>query len=76
MSYELCAFVLCLVSCVLILESYELYDILGNKVMNSQLLSNNNKVNVSTKNLNQGIYFYKIKRNKDTIASDKLVIIK
>jgi PKD repeat protein len=55
---------------------FELYDVLGNKVMCRQLLRNNNKVNVSTKNLNQGIYFYKIILNNNIIASDKLVIIK
>jgi len=66
----------CLVSCVLILESYELYNILGTLVKKIQLISNNNKTNVSTKNLNHGIYFYKIILNNNIIASDKLVIIK
>jgi hypothetical protein len=55
---------------------FELYDVLGNKVMSRQLPSNNNKTNVSTKNLTDGIYSYKIVVNNKVISTDKLIIIK
>ena len=55
---------------------FELYDILGSKVMYRQLLSNNNKVNVSTKSLNKGVYSYRITVNDKVISTDKLIIIK
>jgi len=55
---------------------FELYDVLGNKVMSRQLPGNNNKVNVSTKSFNKGVYSYRITVNDKVISTDKLIIIK
>ncbi len=44
--------------------------------MSRQLPGNNNKVNVSTKSLNKGVYSYRILVNDKVISTDKLIIIK
>ncbi len=53
---------------------FEIFSLSGNKIASYKLKQGKNIL--SAKNLSQGIYSYKIIVNKNTIASDKLVIIK
>ena len=53
---------------------FEIFSLSGNKIVSYKLKQGKNIL--SAKNLSQGIYSYKIIVNKNTIASDKLVIIK
>jgi uncharacterized repeat protein (TIGR03803 family) len=53
---------------------FEIFSLSGNKIVSYKLKQGKNIL--SAKNLSQGIYSYKIIANKNTIASDKLVIIK
>ena len=58
----------------LIKSSFELYNLLGKKIINTQLTRN--KTNISVSNIDDGIYYYKITHNNQTINNGKLVIIK
>jgi hypothetical protein len=49
-----------------------LFDIVGKKVSEMELLNGNNTLNIE--NLNPGIYFYSIKRNGNIIETKKLVV--
>ena len=55
-------------------STFELYGLLGNKVLNAKL--NSNKNNVSLSNIDNGIYYYKIIHTNQTINSGKLIVIK
>ena len=56
--------------------SFEVYNMLGNLVQKIILTPVNNKIQVSTAELRDGIYFYKITGGNAVIESDKLIIIK
>ncbi len=54
----------------------EIYGFAGNLISSSQLDANAQYVIVSTKLLENGIYFYRIFANDEIVSKDKLVIIK
>ncbi|MBL7895859.1 MAG: T9SS type A sorting domain-containing protein [Bacteroidia bacterium] len=53
---------------------FEVYDVIGKKVMSQKLNENETKVDVSS--LNNGTYLYKITQNNVVIKADKLVLSK
>jgi hypothetical protein len=56
--------------------SFELYDIIGNKVASYKINSNLNSMQISINSLQGGIYTYKIIVDNNVVKVDKLVIIK
>lgn len=52
----------------------ELYDAIGNLVLEKDASSNN--LSLTTENLSNGIYFYSVKHNNVVLKQDKIVIIK
>ncbi|MBW8049415.1 MAG: S8 family serine peptidase [Cytophagales bacterium] len=55
---------------------FHLYDILGNKVLNYRINNLHGTINFNTNNIPNGLYFYTIIVNNNTIARDKLIIHK
>jgi hypothetical protein len=53
-------------------STFELYNLVGQKVENGELMSNVEKVN--TTNLNNGVYFLFVKNNGQTIHQQKIII--
>jgi hypothetical protein len=56
--------------------SFELYDIIGKKLLSSPLYEGKNTFNISATMVNAGIYFYRITAGNKLIAADKIVVIK
>ncbi len=54
--------------------SFELFDVMGNLLLKEKLLGNT--TNVSTENLPNGLYFYKISSANNCYRRDKLMIVK
>ena len=55
---------------------FELFDILGKKILSHKLCANFNNETVLLKDFAEGIYYYKIKSNNKIIRSEKLLIVK
>lgn len=53
---------------------FEVYDVIGKKVMSQKLNENETKVDISS--LNNGTYLYKITQHNNVIKADKLVLNK
>ena len=51
----------------------EIFDVLGNKVLNEQLSTNNYQLTIDVSSLSEGIYFLCIK-NKEKVFSQKIII--
>lgn len=54
----------------------EIYDLSGKLVRNDQLTGNDGSVEIQATELNEGIYLYRVICGNNTIAQDKLVIIR
>ena len=53
---------------------FEIYDVIGNKVISSKLNSSQTVVDIT--NLTSGVYFYKVMADGVNIKTDKLIIMK
>lgn len=51
---------------------FEIYDVIGKKIMSQKLNETETKVDVSS--LNNGTYLYKIMQNNNLIKADKLIL--
>ncbi|NTW32040.1 MAG: T9SS type A sorting domain-containing protein [Bacteroidetes bacterium] len=56
--------------------TFELYDIIGKKLLSYPLYEGNNTFNISANTLENGIYFYHAIAGNKLIGADKIVIIK
>lgn len=56
--------------------TFEVYDLIGEKLFSYSLFSGKNNFSISRSDLNQGIYFYRAIAGNKQIAADKIVIIK
>lgn len=54
----------------------EIYDLLGKKILQKELVGGYNLIAISESTLNRGIYYYRAILNGKQIASDKIVVIK
>lgn len=55
---------------------FDIYNLIGEKVMMQKLNPNENEKEFSVVQLNSGVYFYKYSINEQIIKTDKLVIVK
>lgn len=56
--------------------TFELYDVIGKKLLSYQLYSGKNTFSISDDKVKKGIYFYKAFSSIKQIAADKIVVIK
>jgi hypothetical protein len=55
---------------------FEIFDLLGNRIVQQNLTNNNNLIKISLNDFNSGFYFYKIIIDNNVVSTDKLSIIK
>jgi hypothetical protein len=53
----------------------EIFDTRGVKVYTNKLTEGNNNINIDLRNLNNGIYIYKVIVNGEVKKSDKIIVI-
>ncbi|MBI4945959.1 MAG: PKD domain-containing protein [Bacteroidetes bacterium] len=57
-------------------SEFAIYDLSGRKLKSYLLTGENSQLNISAKDLQEGVYFYNVISNGTTIKQDKIVVIK